>query len=37
METVATVASAVLFVLIAWQVIGSIWNIISIIAGIFKG
>ena len=36
METIATAASAVIFALIAWQVIGAIWNIISIVLGIFK-
>lgn len=35
MEMVATGASAILFLLITWQVLGSIWNIISIVRGIF--
>ncbi len=37
MEAFVTVVSVVLFLSIAWQVLGSIWNIINIVVGIFKG
>ncbi len=36
MEMVATVASAAIVLIIAWQLLGSIWNIVSIVYGLFK-
>lgn len=36
METALTVVSVVLFLSIAWQVLGSIWNIVSIVVGLFN-
>ena len=37
MEILATAASVALVVLIAWQLLGSIFNIVGIIVGLFKG
>lgn len=36
METVATIASVVIFLLITWQLVGSILNIVGIVVGLFK-
>ena len=36
METAATVASVVLLIALAWQILGSVWNIVAIVMGLFK-
>ena len=36
MNIVLSVASIVLLLLLAWQIWGSIWNIISIVISLFK-
>ena len=36
METAATVLAVVLLAFLAWQIWGSIWNIIAIFLGLFK-
>ncbi len=36
METVLSVASVGLLLLLAWQIWGSIWNIIAIVISLFK-
>ena len=35
METVATVGSVVLLLALAWQILGSVWNIVAIVLGLF--
>ena len=37
MEVVATIASAALVLLITWQLLGSIFNIVGIIVDLFRG
>ena len=36
MEVLALVASVVIFLLITWQLVGSILNIIGIVVGLFR-
>ncbi len=36
MDTVLSVASIALLLLLAWQIWGSIWNIVAIIYSLFK-
>ena len=36
METVATVGSVVLLLALAWQILGSVWNIVAIVLGLFR-
>lgn len=36
METAVTVLAVVLLAILAWQIWGSIWNIIAIFLGLFK-
>ena len=36
MTTFATVLSVVILLVLAWQIWGSIWNIIAIVLGLFK-
>lgn len=36
MEIAATILAVVLLAILAWQILGSIWNIIAIFLGLFK-
>lgn len=36
MQTFATILSVVLLLILAWQILGSVWNIIAIVMGLFK-
>ena len=36
MEGLATVASVALLVALAWQILGSVWNVVAIVMGLFK-
>ncbi len=36
MEILASIASVILLLVITWQVLGSIWNIVSIVRGLFE-
>ena len=36
MTVLATVLSVVLLLVLAWQILGSIWNIIAIVFDLFK-
>ena len=36
METVATVGSVVLLLALTWQILGSVWNIVAIVLGLFR-
>ena len=36
METLATVGSVLLLVALGWQILGSVWNIVAIVLGLFR-
>lgn len=36
MTVFATILSAVLLLVLAWQILGSVWNILAIILDLFK-
>lgn len=36
MDTLALIASVVIFLLITWQLVGSVLNIIGIVVGLFR-
>ncbi len=36
METIATVGSVLLLLALVWQILGSVWNIVAIVLGLFR-
>ena len=36
MDTFATAAAVVLLLALAWQILGSVWNIVAIVWGLFR-
>lgn len=36
METLATGAAVLLLIALGWQILGSVWNIVAIVMGLFK-
>lgn len=36
METFATILSVAFLLILVWQILGSVWNIIAIVLGLFK-
>ncbi len=36
METLASVVAVILLLALGWQILGSVWNIVAIVLGLFK-